>query len=134
MSLRTSQSKREEIERQKREAARHSELAAALRGARAAKLAVALWNVRVLAPPPLAFYPTFRAALTAKRFFLACRCPACRTTGCIDLRTIDRHPDASIESIIPQISCGRCVPNPPLAKIIGLRRRRISARSAEPQA
>ena len=38
----------------------------------------------------------------------------------IDLRRIDRHPGASVESLIPQLSCQRCSPHPPFARLIGL--------------
>jgi hypothetical protein len=40
--------------------------------------------------------------------------------GDIDIRTIDRHPDASLESLVPLLSCVRC-PDGPHAKIVGLR-------------
>jgi len=33
----------------------------------------------------------------------------------------DRHRGAAIESLIPFVSCTRCSPNPPFAKLIGLR-------------
>ena len=35
----------------------------------------------------------------------------------IDLRTLDRHPGTSISSLIPSISCRRCSPNAPFAKL-----------------
>jgi hypothetical protein len=31
--------------------------------------------------------------------------PACRQFGSVDLRTLDRHPGASISSLIPSVSC-----------------------------
>jgi len=36
--------------------------------------------------------------------------PGCGVVGEIDLRRIDCHPGASIESLIPQLSCQRCSP------------------------
>jgi hypothetical protein len=49
-------------------------------------------------------------------------CPACQQVGEVDLRTLDRHPHATIEGLIPALSCRRCRPNPPFAKLIGLSR------------
>ena len=43
---------------------------------------------------PMLFSPTIGAAVTAGYLFLWVRCPACRTTNAIDLRTLDRHRDA----------------------------------------
>jgi hypothetical protein len=40
---------------------------------------------------PALFWPTFRAALAAKRPYLTCMCPACRQAGSEDLSTIDYH-------------------------------------------
>jgi hypothetical protein len=38
---------------------------------------------------PMLFSPTIGAAITAGYWFLWVRCPACRTTNAIDLRTLD---------------------------------------------
>jgi hypothetical protein len=86
-------------------------------------LAVAAFNVRVLTQSPVTFYPTIGAAIAARRYFVVCECPACGQRGSIDLRMIDRHRGASIEGLIPMLSCRRCSPHAPFAKIIGLRRR-----------
>jgi hypothetical protein len=32
-------------------------------------------------------------------------------------RTLDRHPGAAISSLIPSVSCRRCSPNAPFAKL-----------------
>jgi hypothetical protein len=103
-------------ERREGPARRHAE--------REAKLAVAFWKVRLLSGGPLWFYPTIRAALTAGRPFLTCVCPGCRVQGCVDIRNLRRHPDASLQSLIPMLSCQRCSPNAPFAKLTGLWRRR----------
>jgi hypothetical protein len=50
------------------------------------------------------------------------RCPACHTTNAIDLRTLDRHPDAAITSLIPALSCRSCRPNAPFAELLRLSR------------
>jgi hypothetical protein len=42
----------------------------------------------------------------------------------IDLRTLDRHHDAAVTSLIPLLSCRSCRPNAPFAELV-----RLSARS-----
>jgi hypothetical protein len=82
---------------------------------REARVVVGLWNAaRVQGCAPLA-HPTLRAAIAAGTPWLSFCCPACRHVGEIDLRKIDRHPDATIESLIPSLSCRQCRPNPPFA-------------------
>jgi hypothetical protein len=66
------------------------------------------------------FHPTIGGAVRAGRPWLTCYCAGCGVVGEIDLRKTDRHPDASIESLIPQLSCQRCSPHPPFARLIGL--------------
>ncbi len=91
---------------------------------------VAIWNAR--AKPVVSalwFYPTIGAAIAAGVPWLTYSCPACQQVGCIDLRTLDRHPGASISSIIPSVSCRRCSPNSPFARLEMLaaeRPRRVS--------
>jgi hypothetical protein len=53
---------------------------------------------------PMLFSPTIGAAVTAGYWFLWVRCPACRTTNAIDLRTLDRHRQAAVSSLIPALS------------------------------
>jgi len=43
---------------------------------------------------PMLFSPMIVAAVIAGYWFLWVRCPACRITSAIDLRTLDRHRDA----------------------------------------
>jgi hypothetical protein len=62
------------------------------------------------------------AAITAGYWFLWVRCPACRTTNAIDLRTLDRHRDAAVTSLIPALSCRSCRPNAPFAELVRLSR------------
>ena len=63
------------------------------------------WNERQAKRMPMLFSPTIGAAITAGYWFLWVRCPACRTTNAIDLRTLDRHRDAAVTSLIPALSC-----------------------------
>jgi len=85
-----------------------------------AKRVVAIWNARRAKGRHLRFHLTIGAAVIAGRPWLAFVCPACRVIGEVDLRTLDRHPAATVESLIPSVSCRRCRPNPPCAKLLGL--------------
>jgi len=79
-----------------------------------------LWDARRARGAEPLFHPTIGGAIRAGRPWLTCYCPGCGVVGEIDLRKIDRHPDASIESLIPHLSCQRCSPHPPFARLIGL--------------
>jgi hypothetical protein len=62
---------------------------------------IAAWKSKRM---PMLFSPTIGAAITAGYWFLWVRCPACRWTSSIDLRTLDRHRDAAVSSLIPALS------------------------------
>ena len=47
---------------------------------------VTVWNERQAKRMPMLFSPTIGAAITAGCWYLRARCPACRTTGDVDLR------------------------------------------------
>jgi hypothetical protein len=72
------------------------------------------------------FSPTIGAAITARYWYLWVRCPACRTTQAIDLRTLDRHPAAAVSSLIPALSCRSCRPHAPFADLVRLSRTSIA--------
>ena len=74
---------------------------------------VEIWNARQAGGRALWFYPTIGAAIAAGLPWLTFYCPGCLVVGSVDLRTLDRHPGASISSLIPSLSCRRCSPNPP---------------------
>ncbi|MGB7832597.1 MAG: hypothetical protein WBL84_10335 [Xanthobacteraceae bacterium] len=57
------------------------------------------------------------ASLTAGLPWLSFSCPACQQVGSVDLRALDRHPSASISSLIPSLSYRRCSPNAPFTKL-----------------
>ena len=65
---------------------------------------VAVWNARQAGGRELWFYPTIGAAIRAGLPWLSFLCPACGQVGSVDLRTLDRHPRASISSLIPSVS------------------------------
>jgi len=83
---------------------------------------IAAWNERQAKRMPLLFAPTIGAAIAARHWWLWVRCPACHTTNAIDLRTLDRHPDAAITSLIPALSCRSCRPNAQFAELVQLSR------------
>jgi hypothetical protein len=87
---------------------------------------VALWNARARRGRPASSYPTLRTALDAGTTLLTFMCPACQQVGEFDLRTVtDRlPPQASLSVLIPALSCTRCSPNAPFARLIGLADRR----------
>jgi hypothetical protein len=72
---------------------------------------VETWNARQAAHMPMLFSPTIEAAITAGYWFLRARCPACRTTGDVDLRTLDWHHGAAVTALTPALSCRACRPN-----------------------
>jgi hypothetical protein len=85
-----------------------------------AEALIAAWNERQARRMPLLFAPTIGAALTARHHFLWVYCPACRTTRDIDLRTLDRHRNAAVTSLIPLLSCRSCRPHSPFAELVRL--------------
>jgi hypothetical protein len=87
---------------------------------------ISAWNDRQEKRMPMLFSPTIGAAVTAGYWFLWVRCPACRTINAIDLRTLDRHPDAAVTSLIPWLSCRSCRPNAPFAELVRLSRKSIA--------
>src|SRR5438477_9625364 len=87
---------------------------------------IAAWNERQAKRMPMLFSPTIGAAITAGYWFLWVCCPACRTTNAIVLRTLDRHRDAAVTSLIPALSCRSCPPNAPFAELMRLSRTSIA--------
>ena len=62
---------------------------------------ITVWNERQAKRMPMLFSPTIGAAITAGYWFLRARCPACRTTGDVDLRTLDWHRGAAVTALTP---------------------------------
>ena len=87
---------------------------------------IAAWNERQEKRMPMLFSPTIGAAIAAGYWFLWVRCPACRTINAIDLRTLDRHGDGAVTSLIPALSCRSCRPNAPFAELVRLSRMSIA--------
>jgi len=120
---------RRKMEDQRRQAAEKE--AAARRATDAqvledAERLIAAWNVRQAKRMPMIFSPTIGAAIVSHHWYLWVRCPACRTTNAIDLRTLDRHRDAAVTSLIPSLSCRSCRPHAPFAELVRLSRTSIA--------
>jgi hypothetical protein len=107
-----------EVERAAEEARRQRELG---RDQAQAEKLVAVWNSRAARGARPSFYPTIETAVLAGTPWLVFMCPACRQVGEVDLATLDRHPLMTIGGLIPQLSCRRCCPNAPFARLIELR-------------
>jgi hypothetical protein len=87
---------------------------------------IGVWNERQAARMPMIFSLTIGAAIASRFWFLRVRCPACRTINAIDLRTLDRHHDAAVTSLIPALSCRSCRPNAPFAELVQLSKTSIA--------
>lgn len=89
---------------------------------------MAAWNERASIrrdPDPS---PSIGVALTAGFHWLQVYCPGCRQVSEVDLRQVDRHPAARISSLIPALSCRRCIGGAPFAKLRGVTQARQSPR------
>jgi hypothetical protein len=91
-----------------------------------AKRLITTWNERQESRMPMLFSPTIGAAIAAHYWYLWVCCPACRTINAIDLRTLDRHRDAAVTSLIPALSCRSCRPNAPFAELVRLSKTSIA--------
>ena len=85
----------------------------------AAARIIDLWHARQARGAEPLLVPTIAAAVRAGRPWLSYQCPACQMMGEADVRRFDRHPHASIQSLIPLLSCPRC-PGGPFVKLTGL--------------
>ena len=95
-----------------------------------AKRLIVAWNERQALRAPMIFSPTIGAAIRVGYWFLLVRCPAYRTINAIDLRRLDRHPDAAVTSLIPSLSCRSCRPNAAFAELVRLSRTSIADENA----
>src|SRR5260221_5127073 len=73
------------------------------------------WNAerRTSRSSPL-WSPTIRCAVVAGTPWLDVYCPGCRTLRAIDIRTLDRHPLASVGSLVLGLRCSWCPGNAPM--------------------
>jgi hypothetical protein len=87
---------------------------------------VGVWNARQAKRMPMLFSPTIGAAITAGYWFLRARCPACCTTGDVDLRALDWYRGAAVTALTPALSCRSCRPNTPFAELVYLSKSSIA--------
>jgi hypothetical protein len=85
----------------------------------AAKGVVERWNEQLAASREMLWSPTIRAALIAGTPWLDVSCPGCGTSRAIDLR-IDRHPLASVATLVLGLRCSWCPELAPMPRILGL--------------
>ena len=79
---------------------------------------VVAWNEHQAKRMPMLFSPTIGAAITTGYWFLRARCPACRTTGDVDLRTLDWQ--RGRDSPYAALSCRSYRQNAPFAELLCL--------------
>ena len=92
-------------------------VAAAERANQQAALAVVeRWNAE---RSPL-WSPAIRCAVIAGTPWLDVYCPGCRTCRAIDIRTLDRHPLASVGSLVIGFRCSWCPGDAPMPALTGL--------------
>src|SRR5260370_11668603 len=82
----------------------------------AALCVVEQWNAE---RSPL-WSPTIPCAITAGTPRLDVYCPGCRTSRAIDIRTLDRHPLASVGSLVIGFRCSWCPRPAPMPVLTGL--------------
>lgn len=89
-----------------------------------ATVVVGAWLELIAKEDFVYLWPTIGAAIAAGKPWLTFFCPGCQIRGAVDLRVIAKkrrfHPQASIEVLVPSLSCQRCRPQPPHARLTGL--------------
>jgi hypothetical protein len=91
------------------------------RAARAeAEAVIQRWNDQFALSRDMLWSPTIRAALLAGTPWLDVFCPGCGTSRAIDLRKVDRHPLASVATLVLGLRCSWCPESAPMPRILGL--------------
>src|SRR5215831_18430215 len=78
------------------------------------------WNAALSAGRGALWSPTIRCAVLAGMPWLDVYCPGCKTSRAIDIRTLDRHPLASVGSLLLGLRCSWCLGSAPVPVITGL--------------
>ena len=66
------------------------------------------WNGALASGRAALWSPTIRCAVLAGTPWLDVYCPGCKTSRAIDIRTLDRHPLASVGSLVLGLRCSWC--------------------------
>jgi hypothetical protein len=91
------------------------------RAARAeAEAVIQRWDNQLSRARDMLWSPTIRAALLAGTPWLDVFCPGCGTSRAIDLRVLDRHPLASVGTLVLGLRCSWCPGSAPIPKLLGL--------------
>jgi hypothetical protein len=85
-----------------------------------AKAVIERWNEQLSTSRDMLWSPTIRAALIAGTPWLDVFCPGCGTSQAIDLRKLDRHPLASVATLVLGLRCSWCPESAPMPRILGL--------------
>jgi hypothetical protein len=85
-----------------------------------AKAVIERWNEQLATSRDMLWSPTIRAALIAGTPWLDVFCPGCGTSHAIDLRKVDRHPLASVATLVLGLRCSWCPESAPMPRILGL--------------
>ncbi len=89
------------------------------------------WNHALAAGRGELWSPTIRAAILAGMPWLDVYCPGCRSSRALDVRTLDRHPLASVGSLVPGLRCSWCRGSPPMPVLAGLHSVPLAAKRSD---
>jgi hypothetical protein len=79
------------------------------------------WNAATAAGRGDLWSPTIGCAVVAERPWLDVYCPGCRTSRAVDMRTVERNPLATVNSLMLDLRCSLCLGGSPIAVLRGLR-------------
>ncbi len=85
-----------------------------------AKHVVERWNRALAAGRGALWSPTIAAARLARTPWLDVYCLGCKTSRAIDIRTLARHPLASVGSLVLGLRCSWCHGSTPMPVLMGL--------------
>src|SRR6201995_4855416 len=83
-----------------------------------AELVIDRWNLRLATGRDMLWSTTIRGALLAGAPWLDVFCPGCGTSRAIDLRMLDRHPLASVGTLVLGLRCSWCPGSAPMPKLL----------------
>ena len=85
-----------------------------------ARRVVVRWNEEIAGGRDMWWSPTIRAAIVAGMPWADVHCPGCGTIRALDIRTVDRHPLASVGSLVLGLRCSWCPISAPMPRVVGL--------------